>query len=280
MGTIPNMIFLRMAGILLLISALAGCRKEKPVESAAEVVESPSEKTTSPIQSSDSESQNLPADGLFDDFIYVYMRSPDFQKDRTLFPLKTFTDGVEDSIGVENWTFNPLYVKEELYTLIYDSEESVGMENDSALAHVVVEWVYLRERTAKQFVFDKLAGLWKLTEINSHGFKRNPNGDFYSFYEQFATSSSFALDHIEDPFEFETYDEDNFEQIDGFLGVEQWQDFSPMLPYEKLININYGQDYGSTSQRVFMLCSPSGGMGCSLTFEKKGKSWTLTKLVN
>lgn len=270
-----------MAVFVLVVAALAGCRKERLKETTIEGVENPSEITTlSKIKSLDSLSQDLPADGLFDDFIYAYMRSPDFQKDRTLFPLKIYTDGVEDSMEVENWTFLPLYVNEDFYTLIYDSEESVGKENDSTLTHVVVEWVYLRERTAKQFVFDKLAGLWKLTEIRNHEFKDNPNGEFYSFYVQFAISSSFALDHIEDPFEFETYDEDNFEQIDGLLGVEQWQDFSPMLPYERLININYGQDYSSSSQRVVMFCTPSGGMGCSLTFEKKGKSWTLTKLVN
>ena len=47
-----------------------------------------------------------------------------------------------------------------------------------------------------------------------------------------------------------------------------------------MTNINYGQSYRSSTKRILMLCSPSGGMGCNLTFEKKDGEWLLTKLEN
>lgn len=220
------------------------------------------------------------ADGLFDDFIFVFMKNKAFQKERIKFPLNVVKQGIASSIMEKDWKFDPLYSRNETYTIIFDSERSLNDPKRTDLNHVVVEWVYLTKGTVKQYVFDKEQGQWMLTEINSHRFDKNENSDFYHFYARFVNDEDYQIEHIENPFAFKTYDYDNFEDIEGLLDVEQWPDYRPDLPTEVMTNINYGQSYRSSTKRILLLCSPSGGMGCNLTFHKQNGAWMLTKLEN
>ena len=108
----------------------------------------------------------------------------------------------------------------------------------------------------------------------------NVNSDFYRFYHRFSRSLQFQLAHIADPFAFKTYDSDNFQTIEGVLDAAQWPDYRPELPKGTITNINYGQAYGNARRRVLMICSQSGGMGCSLVFVRKGSTWMLESLEN
>lgn len=220
------------------------------------------------------------ADGLFDDFIFVFMKNKAFQKERIKFPLNVVKQGIASSIMEKDWKYDPLYSRNDTYTIIFDSERSLNDPKRTDLKHVVVEWVYLTQHKVKQYIFDKEQGQWRLTEINSHRFDKNENSDFYHFYARFVNDEEYQREHIENPFAFKTYDYDNFEDIEGLLDVEQWPDYRPDLPTEVMTNINYGQSYRSSTKRILMLCSPSGGMGCNLTFEKKDGEWLLTKLEN
>lgn len=220
------------------------------------------------------------ADGLFDDFIYSFMRNKDFQLDRIVFPLPNYVDGVNHPVTREQWRFDQLYVRQDVYTLIFDDEKSIQAEKDTSLHHVVVEWVYLGKKRVKQYIFDKVDGLWCLTALDTHSLSKNINHDFYEFYNKFSGNMSYQMRHIKNPFYFKTYDADHFQPIEGLLDVEQWPDYRPELPLGTITNINYGQSYGDSHKRVLMLCSPSGGMGCSLVFARHGKSWRLERLEN
>lgn len=220
------------------------------------------------------------ADGLFDDFIYSYMRSPRFQMARTVFPLPHYIDGVNHPIARDAWKFDRLYSTQEVYTIIFDNAKSISAEKDTSLHHVVVESVNLDKMRVKQYVFTKTNGQWRLAQLNSHQMKENINSDFYIFYRHFASNHTFQNEHIADPFHFKTYDSDNFQTIEGLLDVSQWPDYRPDLPTGTITNINYGQSYGNARRRVLMLCSPSGGMGCSLTFVRSGNTWLLERLEN
>lgn len=220
-------------------------------------------------------------DGLFDDFAYIFMHNADFQKSRIHFPLPNKEDGINRPIASKDWKFNRLYSHLDAYTLLLDGEKSDVAEKDTMVQQVVVEWVYLKKKRVKQYIFKKTDGRWMLTAIDSHPLANNVNSDFYHFYRRFVTEADYQKQHIANPFAFATYDPYSEQRIDGVLDRDQWSDFRPELPTDVLTNINYGQSYADSSCRVFMICSASGGMGCSITFKRQGKmGWMLTKLEN
>lgn len=220
------------------------------------------------------------ADGLFDDFIYSFMKNKRFQKERIRFPLRNVSDGLDKPIDREEWKYDPLYSNQEVYTTIFDSEKSVRAVKDTALHRVKVEWVYLKKKRVKQYLFEKVEGIWMLTGIDNHEMSKNANSDFYAFYSRFASDGKYQTAHIQNPFGFKTYDYDNFQSIEGLLEVAQWPDYRPELPKNVITNIDYGQDYASSGKRVLLLSGLSGGMNCTLTFVRQKGRWMLSRLEN
>lgn len=264
----------------IFVLLIASCKNNKTSDPVALEMTDSLEKTSDSLESDSILNPPKAADGLFDDFIYSYMRIPRFQLERTVFPLPNIIDGKKQTIEKSDWIFDHLYVKQDVYTVIFDNTKSMKAEKDTSLHHVVVEWVYLNKKRVKQYVFDKLDGQWKLTSLQQHGFSENVNNDFYVFYSRFSTDKRYQMSHISNPFHFKTYDFDQFQNIEGLLDVNQWPDYRPNLPSGTITNINYGQTYGNKNRRVLVVCSQSGGMGCSLTFVRKGKSWMLERLEN
>lgn len=264
-----------------LIFLTCSCKGEKTSDAGTEPADSTGDTLT--IDSLNIDSIAAPpraADGLFDDFIFSYMRSAKFQKSRTKFPLPFITDGKDFPIEADKWHYDPLYSKQDIYTIIFDSPSSIKAEKDTSLCRVDVEWVYLRQHRVKVYHFEKQEGQWMLTSIVNQALAQHENADFYEFYHRFSTDNDFQNSHILNPFHFKTYDSDSFQDIDGLLDVNQWPDFRPELPKGVITNINYGQSYGNKNRRVLMICSQSGGMGCSLTFKRGRTSWMLESLEN
>lgn len=266
--------------VLCIMLALVACRPDKATPQGEKQTDSlalaPDTATTDSVSA-----PPKAADGLFDDFIYSFMRSSKFQRQRTAFPLPVITDGVEKTIGEKEWKHDKLYLKQDTYTLIFTSEKAAAAQKDTLLSHVVVEWVYLDKKRVKQYHFSKDSNKqWRLVRIEQHDMSQNPNNDFYDFYRRFSSSTDFQLKHIQNPFNFTTHDFDTFQTIEGLLDVEQWPDYRPNLPKGTITNINYGQKYGKAKRRVLLICSQSGGMGCSLTFVRERRGWVLEKLEN
>ena len=263
--------------LLLVLTACVGERKEAQPEATDTLTVA-----TPDSVPSDSVQPVTPKhlDGLFDDFAFLFMSNSKFQQRRVRFPLPVVEDGKTHWLEKKQWRFDPLYGRRDVYTLIFDSKKAMQAQKDTSLKHVEVEWVYLTARRVKQYVFNKTQGLWRLDSINVHRFVDNENSDFYEFYRQFSSSPDFQTRHIVNPFAFRTYDSDNFSHIDGTLDVQQWPDFRPDLPHGTITNINYGQRYGDARHRLLVICSPSGGMGCTLTFVRKGNTWMLEGLEN
>lgn len=265
--------------ISLFLLLLAGCQRAKISDPKTALADS-ADVVADSMAGEGKPAPPKSADGLFDDFIYTFMRNRDFQFQRIVFPLDNRIDGVARSIARKDWKFDNMYVNQDVYTLIFDDARSINAEKDTTLLHVVVEWVYLDRQRVKQYHFEKLQGKWYLTAIDAHSLKIHENRDFYEFYRQFSVNERFQTQHISNPFHFKTYDFDNFQNIEGLLDVSQWPDYRPDLPQGTITNINYGQKYGDARQRVLLICSPSGGMGCALTFVRKGKTWVLQRLEN
>lgn len=266
--------------ISLFLLLLVGCQSEKKYSDSQSALSDSTDVSPDSIAGEGETAPPKSADGLFDDFIYAFMRNRTFQYERIVFPLTNRVDGVDKPIDKRNWKFDAMYVNQDVYTLIFDDARSVNAEKDTTLLHVVVEWVYLDQRRVKQYHFEKQQGQWRLTALDTHGLEKHGNSDFYEFYRQFSTSERFQRQHISNPFHFKTYDFDNFQNIEGLLDVSQWPDYRPDLPKGVITNINYGQKYGNARQRVLLICSPSGGMGCAITFVRNGKTWVLNRLEN
>lgn len=264
--------------LLFLVPAWLMCAcggETKDAGTAAGTADSLGDTLSADASTPDAANPPASADGLFDDFIYNFMRNRTFQTQRIKFPLKNVTDGRDNPIELRDWHFDPLYSNDEVYTMLFDNDDAVGSEKDTALTHVNVEWIYLDKSRVKQYQFVKERGRWLLAAIDTHALKDNPNSDFYAFYHRFAGGTlDYQQKHITNPFSFVTYDPDELEEIDGVLDVAQWADFRPTLPDGTITNIDYGQTYSEKS-RVLVITSPSAGMACTLKFKKTGGTWKL-----
>lgn len=133
---------------------LASCRGGKKTEVTVE------DNDSLAVAPDSSETDSLPApskaaDGLFDDFIYSFMRNSRFQRERIQFPLVNMIDGVNHPIAKGSWKFDPLYRKKDVYTIIFDNARSIKAEKDTSLRQTTVEWVYLNTHRVKQYKFEK-----------------------------------------------------------------------------------------------------------------------------
>lgn len=271
--------------IWIVLSFLYACKSDRPTAQAMDTGQT--EEAAMPVDSATDtlEVEEVPppppaADGLFDDFIYNFMRSKKFQFSRIRFPLANRTDGVDNPIRKSQWKMDRMYAENSTYTMIFNSHRATQSEKDTSLHHVVVEWIYLEEGRVKQYIFEKLQGQWQLTALDRHAFENHPNSDFYSFYQKFATDTQFQEAHILQPFNFKTYDYDSFEEIEGTLDVSQWPDYRPELPNGTITNIIYGKPDHQSNYRALVISSPSAGMNCTLEFVKKDGEWMLSAMEN
>lgn len=220
------------------------------------------------------------ADELFDDFVYAFMKNRRFQRHRILFPLPYAEDGQQRNLTRQMWKHDPMFSNREVYTLIFDSKKGMRVAKDTSLRHVVVEELDLEDLRVKSYSFERKESEWQLVRLDHDAMEKSVNSEFYNFYHRFSTDTDFQQQHIANPLEFSTIDEETYETVAGFISPDQWTDFAPELPTTKLTNILYGQTFLNSKMRVLTITSLSGGMNSSLTFKKVSGKWMLTKLEN
>ena len=269
-------------GLFSVLFLLASCGGNKPSDSnvKASVVGAVGKDTlTDSIKNSETEPPAA-ADGVFDDFAFNFMSNRHFQSERIQFPLTRIVDGKTLQIKKSEWTFDPLYSKKDVYTMIFDSKKSMKNQKDPALNHVVFEWINLTKNRVKQYIFDKVHGHWMMTSLIEEQLKANENSDFLSFYKQFSTSRTFQLKHVLNPFELILQDPDTYKPISGVGEPAQWQDFAPELPKGIITNVKYGQKYENATLRLLMVSAADGAMSSIITFKKIHGKWMVTRLEN
>lgn len=220
------------------------------------------------------------ADELFDDFIYDFMKNAKFQRSRISFPLPYQTDGKRELIEAGQWKFDRLFSQQEVYTMIFNSEEEARKEKDTSITRVAVEWLYLASNRVKQYVFERRHEGWMLTGIEARMLQASDDREFLAFYRQFVNDSVYQRRHVSQSLQFQTYDEEEFQVVDGVLDVDQWFVFRPELPDGTITNINYGSAESDSDTRIFVICSQSTGMNCSLKFRRTGRGWMLVRFEN
>lgn len=272
-----------LLGFFLLVFLIScGNKKTKidPFATLTDMVDSVSiRKTDSLYQQAKEEPKPIEADELFDDFIFNYASDNALQKQRTIFPLPYYNGESPTKIEEKFWKHDYLFTNQSYYTLLFDKEDDMDMVGDTTLKSVQVEWIYLKTRMVKKYYFERRKGMWKLEAINLRHIEEKVNEDFVSFYARFATDSVYQSRHLSDPLQFITIDpDDEFSILETTLDVNQWYAFRPVLPVDKLSNINYGQQNEDNSNTKILKVNGIGnGYSNIFYFRRRGGEWELYK---
>lgn len=269
---------------LLLLLFIAACgNKQKtsdPFAALTQMVDSARQQPDSLQQPVEDESPKpIEADELFDDFIFNYASDDALQRQRTIFPLPYYKDDTPVKIEKKYWEHDYLFSQQSYYTLLFDREEDMDMVGDTALTSVQVEWVYLKTRMVKKYYFERIKGAWMLEAINLRKIEKGENEAFVDFYARFVTDSVYQSKHIHTPLKFITIDpDDEFSILETTLDLNQWYAFRPILPTDRLSNINYGQkNEDQSTTKILKVNGIGNGYSTVFYFRKKRGEWELYK---
>ena len=219
------------------------------------------------------------ADELFDDFFFNFAANRKLQQKRIKFPLKVTRGGKTDTLSKAKWKTDHFFMRQGFYTLIFDNRRQMNVVKDTSINHVVVEKVLLEKQSVRQYIFNRIDGLWKLQEIKTVSMANNENGKFYTFYNKFVTDSLFRQEALAENVEYSGPDpDDDFSRLDGSIMPEQWSMFAPEIPVGTIYNIIYGDHKMAGSQRVLVLRGIANGFEIEMTFQKAAHGYILTKL--
>ena len=226
---------------------------------------------------------NLPlpkaADELFDDFLYNFAASRKLQMERVMFPLKKVNGNKEEKIDRDHWRMERYFMRQQYYTLLFDSEKHMEVVKDTSVNHAVVEMIYFNTGAVVQHIFDRLRGAWMLTSINTIPISGSNNASFLEFYSHFSTDKEFQEESLSETIQFEGPDpDDDFARMEGVITPDTWEAFAPELPQKMIYNIIYGQPRPEGNRKVFVLRGIANGMEVEMTFVRKNDTWKLTKL--
>ena len=268
----------------LLLAFLISCGNKKakmdPFATIAEMVDSAGYKADT-LQEAEVKEEPKPmvADELFDDFIFNYASDDALQRQRMVFPLPYYDRDTPLKIEADFWKHDYLFTKENCYTLLFDKEEDMDMVGDTTLTSVQVEWIFLKTRMVKRYYFERKRGMWMLEAINLREMEKGENEDFVEFYTRFVRDSVYQSKHISHPLQFITIDpDDEFSILETTLDVDQWYAFRPVMPTDRLSNINYGQKNEDLSDTKILKVNGIGnGYSNIFHFRTRGQGWELYK---
>lgn len=262
---------------------LAGCGGQKTSNTEEEVpADTMTVVDTTAVETVDA-LDNLPmpkaADELFDDFIFNFAANKTLQAERVLFPLKKVNGDKVETINRDQWKTERYFLRQQYYTLLFDSEKQMEVVKDTSVNHAVVEMIYFNTGAVIQHVFDRLRGAWMLTKIETIPISSSYNASFLEFYHRFATDSDFQTESLNETIQFEGPDpDDDFSRMDGLISADTWEAFAPELPQKMIYNIVYGQPQKGSSRKLFVMRGIANGFELEMTFQRKDGKWKLTKL--
>lgn len=268
--------------VVLLFSACQGNKTgSSEVEETADSTQQ-TDTVAASLEEEIAEDASVPkaADELFDDFIFNFAANRTLQSSRIKFPLLVKRGDEVSYLKKGEWQMEYFFMKQDFYTLLFDSEKEMEAVKETNIEHAVVEKIYLHGKTVKQYIFDRVNGLWMLQQVVHMPLSESRNASFLEFYEQFAASPEYQSKHLMDNVKFVGPDpDDDFSQMEGVITPDTWEAFAPELPSGMIYNIVYGAPQKETGRKVFVLRGIANGMEIELTFKHDGGKWKLEKLV-
>ena len=220
------------------------------------------------------------ADAMFDDFIFNFVANKKLQKERIIFPLRR-TEGEKTSqIEKGQWQMEHFFMRQGYYTLLFNNDHQMELMKDTAVSEATVEKIYLEEKRVEDFLFQRIRGAWMMKEIRVMPLEDNPHGSFLSFYQHFATDSTFQMNSLTPTVQFVGPDpDDDFNQMEGLITPDTWEAFAPELPTGLLYNIIYGKPQHEGNEKIFLIRGVANGYELELHFKKSGGKWLLAKMI-
>ena len=269
--------------VILMASCQGGKKKAGPFETLTEQIDSLTMVPDSVQDTLVVAEEEVPAsaDESFADFFYNFASEPKFQKSRVVFPFSFYKGEEVVRIQRKEWKYDPLFSKEQAYTVLFDSEEDMEVEKDTSLRSVQVDWIYLHEGKIKRYYFERKRSSWFLEAINIERLAQEEDGkeDFFAFYKKFSCDSVFQSERLSSPLAFVTVDpEDEFQILETTLDEGQWFAFRPPMMKERLTNVHYGQPEQKNADRKIMEFKGFGnGFNNTLHFSRRNGLWRLVK---
>lgn len=271
-----------IAGLLLVACQGQKSNSESAAEESADSTTVDTTATT--LQEEIAEEGPMPkaADELFDDFIFNFAANKKLQVSRVKFPLKVMRGDEVSYVSKGQWQMEYFFMNQDYYTLMFNSEEEMErVQQSTTIEHAVVEKIYLEAKTVKQFVFDRVNGLWMLQQVIHMPLSESKNASFLMFYEQFSKNEDgYQAKHLSESVNFVGPDpDDDFGRMEGVITPDTWEAFAPDLPSNMIYNIVYGEPQKETGRKIFVLRGIANGLELELTFKHEGGKWKLTKMT-
>lgn len=272
-----------IAGLLLIACQGQKSNSESAAEESADSTQTV-DTTATTLQEEIAEEGPMPkaADELFDDFIFNFAANKKLQTSRVKFPLKVMRGDEVSYVSKGQWQMEYFFMNQDYYTLLFNSEEEMErVQQSTTIEHAVVEKIYLEAKTVKQFVFDRVNGLWMLQQVIHMPLSESKNASFLMFYEQFSKNEDgYQAKHLSESVNFVGPDpDDDFGRMEGVITPDTWEAFAPDLPSNMIYNIVYGEPQKETGRKIFVLRGIANGLELELTFKHEGGKWKLTKMT-
>ena len=272
-----------IAGLLLVACQGQKSNSESAAEESADSTQTV-DTTATTLQEEIAEEGPMPkaADELFDDFIFNFAANKKLQTSRVKFPLKVTRGDEVSYVSKGQWQMEYFFMNQDYYTLLFNSEEEMErVQQSTTIEHAVVEKIYLEAKTVKQFVFDRVNGLWMLQQVIHMPLSESKNASFLMFYEQFSKNEDgYQAKHLSESVNFVGPDpDDDFGRMEGVITPDTWEAFAPDLPSNMIYNIVYGEPQKETGRKIFVLRGIANGLELELTFKHEGGKWKLTKMT-
>lgn len=268
---------------VLLFSACQGQKSGSNEETTADTIQKADTTASTLEEEVASEQTPMPkaADELFDDFIFNFAANRKLQSSRIKFPLKIQRGEVVSYTKKGQWQMEYFFMKQDSYTLLFNSEKEMEYVKEATdINHAIVEKIYLEGKTVKQYVFDRVNGLWMLQEVIHMPLSESSNASFLEFYAHFASDPDYQQKHLMESVKFVGPDpDDDFAQMEGVITPDTWEAFAPELPSGMIFNIVYGEPQKETGRKIFVLRGIANGLELELTFKHERGKWRLEKMT-
>lgn len=223
------------------------------------------------------------ADELFVDFFFNFASDVKYQSQRIKFPLTLKDKYACVKLSKDDWQQFNRFKAQEFYSVIYERENDLELQNDTSVSKVSVQWIDLKEEYIEEFNFNRINGKWMLTDMEKNDMKSSPNGSFLHFYAQFVADSTFQRESIVTPLKFITPSEDPDEDtMVEELSVDDWFEMQADMPVitDVIANIDYGQTCISQNRKKILMEGVSNGLCIKFKFDKIGTQWRLFEVEN
>ncbi len=272
--------------VIIACSCIMSClNKTREAEAEADYADKPDsvETAADTLQLYEVTPEPDTADELFLDFFFRFTTDEAFQLRRIRFPLSLTDDRDEERISRAQWTERNPFDNQEFYSVIYDREHDITVQNDTSLHHVKVWWILLGKDEQVGFDFHKIDGQWLLTDCSRIATSQTAIAGFIDFFSHFCADTLHQTEFIQFPLKLVSVpDEDVEENVTEELSEADWEELRHELPLpsDVLACIDYGQPMLSQNRKIMMLEGLSSGLFIKYRFDHTNGSWKLYEINN